>query len=148
MQKRNHIPDRVRPVHLGKASAGFTLVELMVVVAIVAILAAIAYPNYADQVAQGRRATAASCLVEVAQVLERRYTTGFDYSAGADPQLGCMNDLANFYNFNINRDQRTYTLAAEPIGGQARDNSRCGTLGINQAGAKTSSGPYPQDRCF
>lgn len=127
---------------------GFTLIEIMIVVAIVAVLASIAYSSYTNQVIQSRRATAASCLVEVSQVLERRYTASFDYSTGAVPNLGCMTDLANFYTFNINRAQRNYTLAAVPIGIQARDNDRCGTLGVNQSGVKTVSGPYPLDQCW
>ena len=49
------------------AGRGFTLIELMIVVAIVAILAAIAYPSYREHVVKSRRATAQSCLLEMAQ---------------------------------------------------------------------------------
>ncbi|MGY6519792.1 MAG: type IV pilin protein [Lysobacteraceae bacterium] len=126
---------------------GFTLIEVMIVVAIVAVLAGIAYSSYTNQLIQGRRATAGSCLIEMSQILERRYTSSFSY-AGAQPQPACRNDLANFYNFDVTLGQRTFALAAVPFGTQARDNSRCGTLGINQAGARTVSGPDPVERCW
>jgi type IV pilus assembly protein PilE len=53
---------------------GFTLIEIMVVVAIIAILAAIALPSYSEYMARTRRGTAASCLLEVGQLVERHYT--------------------------------------------------------------------------
>ena len=54
---------------------GFTLIELMVVVAIIAILAAIAYPSYTNHVVKTRRAAATACVMEAAHFMERYYTT-------------------------------------------------------------------------
>ena len=59
---------------------GFTLIELMVVVAIIAILALLAYPSYVAHVRKARRAQARTDLMEVAQMLERTFTTDRDYS--------------------------------------------------------------------
>ena len=67
-------------------SKGFTLVEVMVVVAIIGILAAIAYPSYQDSVVKSKRGAAVSCLMEQVQFMERFYSTNLRYdqtTAGA-----------------------------------------------------------------
>ena len=68
-----------------RRNQGFTLVELMIVVAIVAILAAIAYPSYKEYVRKSRRADAKAVLVEAAQFMERVYTEDFSYASAELP---------------------------------------------------------------
>ncbi|GAB5480072.1 MAG: type IVa pilus pseudopilin TppA [Marinobacter nauticus] len=123
-----------------QSNAGFTLVELMIAVAIIAIIAAIALPLYQNQVEQTRRTTAQSDLLELAQWMERRYSNGFDYRDGGNnpvlpftqsPQTGTA-----FYNisFSVNATRDTYTLQAVPTGAQANDD--CGTLTLNDEGVR------------
>ncbi|WP_334130852.1 type IV pilin protein [Silanimonas lenta] len=139
-----------------RPSAGFTLLELMVTVAIIAILAAIAYPNYQDYVMRSRRAAAAVCLTEVSQFMERFYTTNLRYNAttgGAAvtlPALQCMNDIAGHYtiSFSAAPTATTYAIQAVPQGAQAMRDVKCGTLGLNQAGAKTKSGTGTVAECW
>ncbi|MEW6445753.1 MAG: type IV pilin protein [Pseudomonadota bacterium] len=126
-------------------SKGFTLIELMIAVAIVGILAAIAYPSYQDSVRKSRRATAEGCLLELAQWMERYYTTNLRYDQSAAgvavalPATACRNDLAEYYAFSLNAvTATTYSLQAAPQGPQSAD--RCGTLGVNQTGVRSSSG--------
>ncbi|MFI3186333.1 MAG: prepilin-type N-terminal cleavage/methylation domain-containing protein, partial [Methylococcaceae bacterium] len=57
-----------------QSQAGFTLIELMVTVAIVGILAAIAYPSYQDSVRKSRRADASGALLGLANAMERHFT--------------------------------------------------------------------------
>ena len=68
-----------------KASSiqGFTLIEVMIVVAVIGILAAIAYPSYQESVTKTRRSAAQGCLVEMAQFMERFYTTNMRYDQTA-----------------------------------------------------------------
>src|SRR3546814_14075757 len=68
---------------------GFTLIELMVVVAIIAILASIAYPAYTDYIVKTRRSAGAACLLEQAPFMERYYTTNMGYSSAALPATAC-----------------------------------------------------------
>ena len=117
---------------------GFTLVELMVTVAIVGILAAIAYPSYTNHVRKTRRAVAAGCLVELSQWMERRYTTVLTHVGAALPSTSCQTDLTGLYTFSISGSPAvtasTYQLQAVPTGAQSADS--CGTLTLNQAGTK------------
>src|SRR3546814_11828061 len=72
-----------------KSASGFTLLELMITVAVVAILATIAYASYQDQIIKSRRAAGATCLQERAQFLARFYTTNLSYlsRAGDAPHI-------------------------------------------------------------
>ena len=75
-----------QPIAIGchRFQRGFTLVELLVTVAIVAILAAVAYPSYQEQVAKARRAEMQGELVRLAQFMERLYSETGCYNPGAD----------------------------------------------------------------
>lgn len=123
-----------RAINRGRL-AGFTLVELMIVVGIVAILAAIAIPAYNDQVRRSRRAAAQGILTEVAQCMERFNTSNGTYVGG---DAGCQPAVSPFYNYVINVASRnTYTVTAAPDSASGQTNDACGTLGLNQAGQKT-----------
>lgn len=124
-----------------KNISGFTLIELMIVVAVIAILAAIAYPSYADSVRKGHRGQAKADLMETAQLLERHRTVNNTYASfnmnafGKSPHSGTTR-----YNVVLeNEDADGYDLTATPIGSQAKD-TQCGALSINQAGVKSISG--------
>ena len=63
-----------------KPQNGFTLIEIMIVVAIIGILSAIAYPSYTEQVRKGKRAKLAGMMLECAAIQERRYTLNNTYN--------------------------------------------------------------------
>lgn len=124
--------------------AGFTLIELMIVVAIIAIIAAIAYPSYQRSIENSRRSAAQADLMELAQWMERRFTAGFDYrDAGDTPVLpfttAPRDGSTVFYNLSFvgNVERSAFTLQAVPAGPQAGD--RCGTLTLTSAGVKDAA---------
>jgi type IV pilus assembly protein PilE len=122
-------------------TTGFTLVELMIVVAIVAILAAIAYPSYSAYVQRSRRAQAKADLTELAQELERQFTIQRTY-VGFDPgtpfPINSPRDGGTTaYTIDAVFTARAYVLTANTTGPQTND--LCGNLTLDQTGVKHHS---------
>ncbi|MDG1819329.1 MAG: type IV pilin protein [Porticoccaceae bacterium] len=110
---------------------GFSLIELMIVVAIVAILGAIAYPSYRDSITDARRTDAQAVLMEAAQYMERFYTENnrYDEDTGGTA-VALPSQLAEsprdsgtkYYDLAVQASTRsTYTLRATPKNAQAGD---------------------------
>ncbi|RYF78168.1 MAG: type IV pilin protein [Cytophagaceae bacterium] len=129
----------------GYKSSGFSLLELMIAVAIVGILAAIAINGYQSSVIKSRRAAAAACLQEGAQTMERYYTVNTTYVGGG--MVACSADIANFYTFSSGTPAATsFSLSATPTSRQ--NDLTCGTLTINQLGVRGASGSGGAAQCW
>ncbi len=139
-----------------KKHKGFTLIEIMVVVAILGILVSIAYPSYQDSVMKSRRAQAKSVLLELAQFMERNYTTTGDYSklssgtAVTLPSLQGATSLAGHYTFSLGSplSSSNFSIIATPTGVQLAKDLRCGTLTLNNVGIKSISGTGTIKDCW
>lgn len=137
------------------SSRGFSLIELMVVVAVVAILASIAYPSYQDSVRRTRRADARTVLLEAAQFMERNYTEANRYDKFSNDVITELpaglrkspRDGAAIYNVSISASAaNTFTLSAVPVGVMAGD--ACGTLTLTNTGARGASGSLGATECW
>lgn len=127
---------------------GFTLIELMITVAIIGILAAIAYPSYQEYVLRGNRTEGMAMLNDAAARQERFFAQNNSYADTA-AKLGMNDDSpSGFYTLSIGDvTASTYTLTATAKGAQRRD-SKCANLGLNQAGVKSKTGTASVADCW
>ena len=114
--------------------SGFTLVELMIVIAIVAILVSIALPNYQESVRKARRADAQTDLLEFSNTAERVFTVTNSYATTALP----ANSDFYVYSFPLAITATTYSIRATPTTAQSAD--ACGAMSMNQAGQRSKTG--------
>lgn len=140
--------DNAAPPH-GKTS-GFSLIELMIAVAIVGILAAIAYPSYRQQVERGRRAEARTVLLEAAQFMQRYYGANDTYAGAVLPPALSRSPANGTQLYSIvlaaGANRSTYTLQAVPQG--VMSNDKCGTMSIDSSGRKTVTGTASVAECW
>lgn len=129
-----HYPPCGRPSINDREMSGFTLIELMIVVAVIAILSAIAYPSYQEYVRKTKRAQARVDLMENVQLLERYYSARNTYIGFDSSNIKSTQTNAYTVSFDGNPATTTFKLKAAPIGAQAVD--KCGTLTIDQTGKK------------
>ena len=127
-----------------RAVDGFTLVELMIVVAVIAILAAVAIPSYLRYVLRANRVAAENVMLDMSSAQERYMIDSRQYTT-SNTQLGYANlpdTVSPNYTIAVSASAGpppAYTITATPIGSQTRDTD-CGTLKLGSDGNKSASG--------
>jgi type IV pilus assembly protein PilE len=141
----------MRPQHLhlpqlARAPRGFTLIEIMIVVALIGIIASIALTSYQSNARKTRRYAAQSCLMEQAQYMERYYTSAnnpMSYTGAVLPSATCQTNLASYYGFSLTSTAQAFSVQATATGAQTGDTG-CTTLSLTQAATRSpSTGCWP-----
>ena len=125
-----------------KKKKGFTLIEMLIAIAIVAIIASIALPSYNETMRKARRSDASAALTKAAMMQERAYTTNNKFS-GVIANLGGNTSEEGQYTISVDITACTsscFILSATPVTGEAQDNDdTCWTISISHTGNKYSA---------
>lgn len=126
-----------------KATRGFTLIELMIVVAIVAILASVALPSYRQYIIRGNRAAAQSEMMDIANREQQYILANRVYATAAELGYTLPADIAKHYGSAITPDNTvgappSFIITFTPTGSQASD----GVITLNSAGVKTPASKW------
>ncbi|MEJ1296962.1 MAG: type IV pilin protein [Candidatus Sedimenticola sp. (ex Thyasira tokunagai)] len=145
--------------------SGFTLVELMIVVAVIGILAAIAYPSYNEQVRKSRRTDAQTALMEVTNREEIFFSNFNTYTTVVVSPSGCTGAACGlgyiatspegYYNISVAAGTAgigtSFTASAARVSGSAQASDKCGTFTLTDTGLQgvsSAASGYDADRCW
>ena len=129
---------------------GFSLIELMIAIAIVGIIAGLAIPSYNNYILKSGRAEAKGVLLQVAQTLERCYTRYSAYDADAcpiDQGYTVMSENDRYELTATTVGANAFELTAVPQAGQAKD-TKCGNFTLEHTGNRGISGSGAKKDCW
>lgn len=121
---------------------GFTLIELMIVVAVVGILATVALPSYQDYLRRGKIAEGLSALSDTKVKMEQWFQDHRTYAAGGIGTYPCVEGLPNIKSFTLTCPTRDANLLTITAAGKADANLTGFSYSINQAGVRSSTTPW------
>jgi len=135
----------MRRTDLVKQNRGFTLLELLITVAVIGIISSIAYPSYVDNISRANRSEAQRELLRMASLQEQYFIDHREYTADMT-KLGVATDPyitnSGLYSIDTTVVGITYTLVATAKGRQITADSSCLTLSVTDTGKKTAASTH------
>lgn len=138
---------------------GFTLIEVMIVVAIIGLLAVVGLPSYQSYIAKGHRADARGQLLQASQFMQRFYAANdqYEYDRASNPVADQMPaalkrspaDGTKLYQLTISAAVGSYTLTMAPVAGSKMASDECGAFTLTSTGVRGISGSASlKDSCW
>lgn len=137
-----------------QSAQGFTLIELMITVAIIGILAAVAIPSYSSYITRAKRADARGQVMQVGQFMQRFYAANDSYQTDrsnaaltlpANLQNSPMDGTA-VYNLTVTTAVSGYTVTAVPV--SASFDTKCASFTLTSTGVRGITGTGTRDECW